>query len=82
MPWNQTTFWGYFAEIGVDCFFAMSYLIANGTILIFYLSICIHLKEFYEIFKSSIEKWNTLNRNYDDFKFMADLIRFHASIRE
>lgn len=82
LPWNQTTFGGYSAEMCVSVLFALGYQIPLGTILLFFISICVHHHAFYVIFENSIKKWNRRReKSLLDRKFICDLIRFHISVK-
>lgn len=77
---------GYVAEITSIVLLMLSYMIANGTILLFYVSLCLHHRAFYEMVKHSIVKSNQQSDDgvYDNRCggiFLHDLIQFHMSIK-
>lgn len=83
LPWNQTTVLGYLGEIGFIMFSAKAFMITNGVLLMFFVSICRHYGAFYQIFKHSIGKLTHSDRNNRcDKAILCDLIRFHISIKE
>lgn len=87
LPWDQSTYLGYFGEM---CFFSTigaAFLFANALILSLFLLFCIHFRAFLEIFKDMIANSNHRkdeNRRNDDDgrKSIVDLIRFHLLIKE
>lgn len=85
-PWDKTTMLGYFGEIVQTWIAAEIYLIVNGVALVLFISICIHHRAFYKIFKHSIHEWNSCqkNQNHDEDRgsiFVRDLIHFHILVK-
>lgn len=82
LPWNQSTYLGYFAEMTFDAVNYESYLLVNGVILLFFMFMCYHHQAFYEIFKRSIAE---IDCCYDGINFskknLCDFIEFHISIK-
>lgn len=72
LPWNQTTYLGYFAELILLIPLAYGYMIINGTFLLLFISICMHHQVFYKMFKHSTDGMKKCNR-----KFLCDSMRFH-----
>lgn len=81
LPWNQTTYWGYAGEIGVDTMVTVGYIIANGTLLLFFISMCIYHGAFYRLFGHFVDKLDSNNGKIKEEK-LCDLIRFHISTKE
>lgn len=50
-------FLGYFYEACYSIIVGQAFLIANGTLVIFFVSICFHHQAFYRMFNRSIDKW-------------------------
>lgn len=83
LPWNQNTLLGYFAEIFYVFLNCQTYMFANGTVLIFFLSQCYYLRTFYKMFDYMVTRFNFLHRNHHyDKKYLCDLVYFHFTIRE
>lgn len=59
-------------------------MIANGTILLLFISMCLHHRAFYKMMKNSIDKLNQKSNDEIrcDEKFLRDLIQFHISSKE
>lgn len=79
LPWDQTTLIGYFEEMVFTAVVAFAFWFTNGVFLIFFTSICIHHRAFYEIFKHSVEKFN---RRYRNTKSIRELIYFYMLIKK
>lgn len=82
LPWNQSTFLGYFVEIFGGILYSEGYYLQNGVLLLLFLSICIHHQAFYKMFQ-----YLTVELNHDDGnrcvqKHMGKLVRFHVSAKE
>lgn len=75
---------GYLAEIASSILLLFSYMIANGTILLLFISMCLHHRAFYKMMKHSIDKLNQKSNDEIrcDEKFLRDLIQFHISSKE
>lgn len=82
LPWNQTTPSGYFGEMICNLWFAESYLISNGAIIVMLLSMMFHHQAFYKMIHHTLDTLNTPDKNRDDKKLLCKLIRFHISIKE
>lgn len=77
LPWNQTTYLGYFAELLLLIPLAYGYMIINGTFLLLFISICMHHQAFHKMFKQSTNRTDKC-----DSKFLCDLMRFHVLAKE
>lgn len=53
LPWNQQTPFGCFWEIVYHIVVGEVYLFLNGTFLLFFVSLCLHHRAFYERFQFS-----------------------------
>ena len=82
LPWNQTTKLGYFMEIICDIILGTSYFLANGSLLLLFISICLHHLAFYNRFKYSISKLGNSKNPENDKKLLCDLIQFHNLAKE
>lgn len=76
-PWDQTTYVGYVTEIIATVLIVCGYLILNGIPLLLFISICLHHRAFYRVFKQKIDKI----KQWDEI-FLCDLVRFHASVKK
>lgn len=81
LPWNQTTLHGYLGEAGSITIFGDVYASECFTLLMFFVSICLHHQAFYKMFKHWIDQRNRQERNNSDEVFLCDLIRFHIMIK-
>lgn len=81
LPWDQTTPPGYWGFIVYSAFSGLSYLLFNGAILLFFISICWYHQAFYEQFCDLISKLNDQHRNQDSKTIVCDLIRFHIRVK-
>lgn len=82
LPWNLTIQTGYYYEICYDAFMGDSYLFANGTMLLLFISICLHHNKFAKRFSYSLGKLNNANRVCNDKDVLCELIDFHTSVKE
>lgn len=91
MPWNQSTIFGYFAEIAFFLMITGVFTLINGAFLLLFMSMCIHHRAFYEIIQHSIDEWNSTNadKNYGinenylvNQRFICDLIYFHVLVKK
>lgn len=78
---DQDTFAGYIAEIVYCCFGGEAYILSNGVILLLFVSICLHHKAFYQMFKHAAIKFDEPDKNRNDHEYICDLIRFHVKIK-
>lgn len=70
------------AEEGCVTIFGDVYASESFTLLLFFVSICLHHRAFYRMFKHWIDKRNRQQRNDSDEMFLCDLIRFHIMVKE
>lgn len=77
LPWNQSTYLGYFAEILFHSITSYGYGISIGTPLLLFISLCFHHQAFSKMFKHSIDE----SEKYDA-KLLCDFIRFHISAKK
>lgn len=89
LPWDQSTLLGYFLEQMFYIVMCIAYFSVIGSLLIPFMSICIHYRAFYQIVRHLIDQWNTCSTvekhrssNFsNDQKFLFDLIRFDVSFK-
>lgn len=77
LPWNRTTPIGYLVY---GCSFVAvieGYFLANGALLILFVSICVHHEAFYEQFQYVIGKLDKDDAKRNNERVLCDLIRFH-----
>lgn len=82
LPWNQAIKLGYFMEIFYDIVFGDMYLLANGSMLLLFISICLHHLAFYKRFKYTTSKLGDPQNPNNDKKILCDLIQFHKLVNE
>lgn len=81
-PWNQDTVIGYIIELIFQLLNSEGYFLFNGAILLLFISMCFHHQAFYKMFKFYVHQLNERNEDRDDREYLADLIRFHISIKQ
>ena len=82
LPWDQSTISGYLSEMFFGFNIGEGYLFINGTILLLFMSMCMHHRAFYKMFKHLTDQWNRPHRSIDEKMFLCHLIRFHISVKE
>lgn len=81
LPWEQHTYIGYVGDIIFECLVGAAFFICNGSFILFFISICLHLKAFSKMFQHSTLEMNRPDQNCNNKKFLAELIQFHMTIR-
>lgn len=82
LPWNQSTYFGYFGEIAFSIITTEAYFLVVGSVFLLFISMCLYYWSFCEMVDKSISMWNELDGNRFDFDSIRDLIRFHMSVKE
>lgn len=82
LPWDQSTLYGYSAQIAFSIIINEAYMIANGAPLLLFISICLHHRAFYQMFLHSVCKLNCADEKQNDLEVLIQLIRFHMTIKE
>lgn len=77
LPWNQSTPHGYALEIAFDLYHGWTYMLSNGALLFLFISICLHHKSFYKIFRNEAKKLNYRDRHRNDADHLRKMIEFH-----
>lgn len=81
-PWDQSTFAGYVAEIAFAINVSEAFLITNGTLLLLFMSICLHHQAFYEMFHHSVRKLDQMDKDRIGAELARNLICFHIKAKE
>lgn len=81
LPWDQETFIGYIAEIICIVVTDEGYLLTSGSILLLYISMCLHHRAFYEMFRHLLRTREHQNRVKNQLEWIYDVIRFHSSVK-
>lgn len=81
LPWDQTTFAGYLAEMCLSIPFAAWYYLLKGVSILFFISLCYHHEAFYKILQRSVHILNTVNNYRDQKILLCNIIRFHNSAK-
>lgn len=81
MPIDQTTLIGYVSEIVFCISFAGAYFIANGALLLLFVSICLHHAAFSKVVQHRIAKLSVRQKEQSDAELLRDLVRFHVSVK-
>lgn len=77
LPWDQRTLLGY---LGMDMFIVCcgeSYYFTNGSLLMLFVSICLHHKIFFKTFRNAVQRLDSPEEITDQKKFFCELIQFH-----
>lgn len=82
LPWNQQTAYGYFWEICFSILASLHFLISNAAVLIFFISMCLHHRAFYQIFQQSVGKLEYCDKYRNDSKFICELVRYFVLVKE
>lgn len=82
LPWNKRTLRGYFYEICFDSVFGDTYLLANSSLLLLFISICLHHKEFAKRLSHSLRKLDYDDKARNNKDFLCELMNFHISVKE
>lgn len=81
LPWDQQSYAGYTATIGLSIMMGESYLILNGSILLLFIAICLHHRAFYNRFENSLHKFNCSNQETDSREILCEIIDFHNTVK-
>lgn len=81
LPWNQDTPFGYFCEICLGIFWSEDYFIANGTLLLLFISMSWHHRAFYEIFQQSVQKAEEYVSDQQKLDAFCKIVCFHNSVK-
>lgn len=81
LPWNQSTLFGYLAEVFYGTFLCEVFIVATGSVLCLFMSMSWHHEAFYFMFRHSIRKLDS-PVNQDNEKIVSDLVRFHIMAKE
>lgn len=81
LPWNQETPLGYVGYVGFNFLVVESYLIFNGTILLLFVSLCLHHRGFYEMFRHALGQLECPEPNRNDKHKLHKLIQFHYLVK-
>lgn len=81
LPWNQDTVLGYLGEICFNIVTGEAYL-ASTSIILFFISMCLHHRAFYHIFRHSVSKINHLDKKRTNKEILCEVIRFHISVKK
>lgn len=68
-------------EIIFVAFYAASYFFANGSSLLFFVSICLHHEAFYKIFHKLTCRMDVIDGNQELEEHIFKTIRFHVSTK-
>lgn len=82
LPWNQTNLFGYVGETCFSIYSVESYYFTNGSILLLFISICLHHRGFLKVFHLLMNRINSCDDVETNKKRFADLIEFHVSAKE
>lgn len=74
-PWNQETAIGYLYEICYDLIIVEIYWVCNGSLLVLFVSICLHFQAFYEMFEQMTN--NQFNSTEDFQNYQQSIQKLH-----
>lgn len=66
----------------VDLVIGSLYYIWHGSILVLFISLCLHHQAFYNMFGNSLRKFDLEDRHQSDKRVLCDIIRFHVVVKE
>lgn len=81
-PWDQNTICGYFAELTFGILSAEAYLIAIGSLLLLFVSLCQQFHGFQQMYKHSLNRFNTPTEMEITKQRLHRLIESHISLKE
>lgn len=82
MPWNEKTFIGYICMTLFDIVAIEYYMIISGSLLLTFISICLHHRAFYKRFRCSVYKLEKPDEHKNDKEILCEMIRFHITAKE
>lgn len=82
LPWNQNTPIGYITTMVYSISSSESYFLLNGSILLLFISMCLHHRAFYRRFEYSLDNLDNLNQKTNSNQEFSELIDFHNSITQ
>lgn len=77
VQWPQQTRSDYFIEIGFTLVFGEVSMCFNGTLMVFFISMCLHHDAFNKMLQHFLRKLGTPNSNHKNEKILCNLVRFH-----
>lgn len=57
------------------------YLVTNGSLLLLFISICLHHLSFYKMFRDEARKLDYRDKDRNDAEHLRKLIRFHIIVK-
>lgn len=83
LPWNQETFFGYFAEMIFYNYTCVAFYIACVMLLFPFVSFCWHHKDFYKMFRHLLQKMDGPDSDEEpnNNELLVKIIRLHTSVR-
>lgn len=83
LPWNQSTLHSYAFEASFTLFNGETYISINGTLLLLFISICLHHQTFYKIFRRTAAELNIRDQSENNKeKTLRKLILFHVPAKK
>lgn len=82
LPFNQSTYWGYFGETTFNTITCGAFFIVNGTVMVLFISICLYHKAFYEVFEHSLKNLDSRSKVRRSESIICGIIRFRSSTQE
>lgn len=80
LPWDQRRPLGYFGEFALSSAVAQTYVLANGSYILLFISICRHHQAFSKMFKHFAQSLIHSEKHPNDERILRDLIEFHISV--
>lgn len=78
VQWPQQTRSDYFIEIGITLVLGEAFMCLNGTLLLFFISMCLHHDAFNKMLQHFLRKLETPNSNHKNEKIRCNLLQFHV----
>lgn len=82
LPWNQHTYIGYIGDMIFASLYAAAFFTCNGSFILFFISICLHLKAFSKMFQHTALEMSGSDQSRNNKQFLIELIQFHVTIKK
>lgn len=82
LPWDQQAVFGFLGEMFYILAVALAYYFANGTFLVLLVSICMHHRAFYKMFKMFVRELDELDSARRQEEMLCHVIHFHVTVKE
>lgn len=81
LPLNQSTLFGYSFEIALGNYISEAYFLASGSLLVLFISMCLHHKTFSKMLRFEASILDHRNKSRNDIEHLSKMICFHVSVK-